>query len=351
MQYMDDLEEQIDKLVRNNLGIDVIKNFSRGILSAEIIIPKDKFAKGITKSDIKFEIIIDSYSPTLYPVPKLYCLTPYCFPNLADGRDLFRELRNLGSYRKGDLLLNNLLQELMDFVKINFQRGGLMFCGNYYLEDRYETRFFDNNKCKVIQNVKQNLVIKGKNTEYNRILILSDVHFLLFKKDKANKNSLILLFWASFNNIEKIQKFSDNKTVILHWITQDKNTDYLMNLSFNERNEFLNDLMERVKNFGMNFDIYKMNNQNQVEHQKFTSDFKFKANEKEKEKGTNINEFYNVKNEEKLDDDENEKNEKLDGNTKEKNEQNAKKEKIEDFDENNINNINIDKISSEISPK
>ena len=224
MQYMDDLEEQIDKLVRNNLGIDVIKNFSRGILSAEIIIPKDKFAKGITKSDIKFEIIIDSYSPTLYPVPKLYCLTPYCFPNLADGRDLFRELRNLGSYRKGDLLLNNLLQELMDFVKINFQRGGLMFCGNYYLEDRYETRFFDNNKCKVIQNVKQNLVIKGKNTEYNRILILSDVHFLLFKKDKANKNSLILLFWASFNNIEKIQKFSDNKTVILRWITQDKNT-------------------------------------------------------------------------------------------------------------------------------
>ena len=64
MQYMDDLEEQIDKLVQNTMGINVIKNFSRGILSAEIILPKEKLPKEITKEDIKFEIIIDSYSPT-----------------------------------------------------------------------------------------------------------------------------------------------------------------------------------------------------------------------------------------------------------------------------------------------
>ena len=111
MQYMDDLEEQIDSLVKNTLGIEVIKNFSRGILSAEIILPKDKFAKEITKTDIKFEIIIDSYSPTLYPVPRIFCLTPYCFPSLADGRDLFRELKNLGNFRNGELILKNLLVE------------------------------------------------------------------------------------------------------------------------------------------------------------------------------------------------------------------------------------------------
>ena len=47
MQYMDDLEEQIDKLVQNTMGINVNKNFSRGILSAEIILPKEKLPKEI----------------------------------------------------------------------------------------------------------------------------------------------------------------------------------------------------------------------------------------------------------------------------------------------------------------
>lgn len=340
MQYMDDLEEQIDKLVRNTMGVDVIKNFSRGILSAEIIFPKNKVEKGITDMDIKFEIIIDSYSPTLYPVPKIYCLTPYCFPSLADGRDLFKELRNCGEYRKGDLILSNLLLELLEFIKINYERGGLIFCGNFYLEDKYEQRFFNNSKCKNITNVKQKLVIKGKHVSYNRILVLSDVYFLLFKKDKSSKTGLILLFWSSFNNIEKIQKLSDNKTVMLHFTTKDKNNSYLMNLSFEKRNEFLNDLMERIKNFGMNFDIFKMNNQNQIEHQKFTTDFKLKKLDKEKENINNIN-TKNVK-EEKLDDD--------DGEDKIK--ENQIKEKIEEKKEDLDSNLKINEnIMNESSKK
>jgi hypothetical protein len=307
---MDDLEEQIDTLVKNTINIDVIKNFSRGILSAEIILPKDKFAKEITKTDIKFEIIIDSYSPTLYPVPRIYCLTPYCFPNLADGRDLFRELKNLGNFRNGELILKNLLVELMEFVKINFQRGGLLFCGNYFLDDRYETRFFENNKCVNITKVKQSLVIKGKRVLYARTVVLSDVNFLLFKKDKANKNSMILLFWSSFNNLEKVQKLSDNKTVILHWTSLDKLNNYSMNLSFENRNLFLNELMERVKNFGMVFDISKLNKQNEIEnHEKFTTDSKFRNFEKEKQNEikTNIN---NEIKEEKLDENKEEENKK-----------------------------------------
>ena len=338
MQYMDDLEEQIDKLVKNTIGIDVEKNFSRGILSAEIKIPKKLLEKGISESDIKFEIIIDSYSPTLYPVPRLYCLTPYCFPCLADGRDLFKELRNCGEYRKGDLVLTNLLTELLEFIKINYERGGLIFCGNYYLDEKYEKRFFDNNRCKNITGVKQNVVIKGKNSNLSRILILSDVYFLLFKKDKSSKNSMILLFWSSFNNIEKIQKLSDNKTIILHWTTKDKNNNYSMTLSFEQRNEFLNDLMERTKNFGMNFDIFKMNNQNQVEHQKFTSDFKLKKIEKEREKEKG-KENINSKN---LNE------EKLDGEEDEKKKEVNKKENLEEKNEDLENNIKINEIENKI---
>ena len=143
---MEQLEKQIDKLSKNNIDIEINKEFIRGVLSAEIIIPKSKIEKGISDVDLKFEIFIDSYGTTLYPIPKLYCLTPYCFPNLADGRDLFRELKNCGNYRRGDLILTNLLREIFEFIKINYERGGLLFCGNYYLDTKYEKRFFDNNK-------------------------------------------------------------------------------------------------------------------------------------------------------------------------------------------------------------
>ena len=353
MQYMDDLEVQIDKLVRNTIGIDVIKTFVRGILSAEIIIPKNKFDSKVTKSDIKFEISIDSYSPTLYPVPKIYCLTPYCFPNLADGRDLFREFRNMGDYRNGELELTKLLEELIEFVKVNYQRGGLLFCGNYYLDDKYERRLFQNDKCIIVDKVKQKVVLKAKNVTVSRIIILSDVYFLHFKKDKSAKNGLILLFWSSLNNLEKIQKMSDNKTVMLHWLTQDKDNSYIMHLVLEKRNDFLNQLMDRVKNFGMNFDVFKMNNQNQIEHKTFSTDFKFKINEnekdKEKEKEKVADNIQNIIQEEKLDDeDKNEENlniDKLFGKAEEKTKNTISNNKEGEKNENNI------KIENNISTK
>ena len=322
MQFMDQLEEQIDNLAKNKLGIEVIKNFSRGVLSAEIIIPSKILNKEITNEDIKFLIFIDSFSLSLFPTPKLFCLTPYCFPHLADGRDLFKELRNIGEAEKDELLLEHLLEDILEFIKINYERGGLIFCGNYYLEEKYDTNLF-NNKCKKIL-VKQSLSINGKNVKFNRTLILSDVHFLLFGKDKSNKKNLVLIFWASFNNIEKIQKLKDNKTVILHWTTKDKANCFLMNLIFTRRDEFLQDLLERIKTFGMNFDVYKLNNMNEMEHEKFTSSFKLK----------------------KIKDNEKEKKEKKE----EKEEKNEDKEEEEE-EKNDDNDIKNDKNDNEISTK
>ena len=49
---MDQLEEQIDNLAKNKLGIEVNKNFSRGVLSAEIIIPSKILNKEISNEDL-----------------------------------------------------------------------------------------------------------------------------------------------------------------------------------------------------------------------------------------------------------------------------------------------------------
>ena len=271
LEWIEEIEKEIDSLKENELGITVSKIISRGIISANILIPKDLLDKELTDEDIEFRLVIDTFSLKLSP--KLYCLTPYCFPHLADGRDLYRELRNSNNSNNGILSLNNLLGDILEFIKINYERGGLIFCGNYYLGAKYDLKILQKG-CENIINVKENLVVNGKTIKYNRVLVLSQVFFLLFEQEKWYKNNLTLLFWSSINNIEKIQKVKDNKTIILHWTTKDKGTPYLMSLTITEREPFIKDLLEKMKTFGMNFDIYKLNKNNQIEHNSFCSSSK-----------------------------------------------------------------------------
>ena len=343
MEWIDGIENEIDKLKENIAGIKVQKNISRGVISADITIPKDTFSKDIVDDDIEFRLVIDTFSLKLHP--RLYCLTPYCFPHLADGRDLYKELRN--STNNG-MSLENLLGDILEFIKINHERGGLIFCGNYYLGAKYDLRIFKNG-CKNIINVKENLVLNGKSLKYNRLLIFSDVYFLLFHQEKWYKNNLTLLFWSSINNIEKIQKMKDNKTVILHWTTKDKENAYLMSLTFINREAFIDNLLEKMKTFGMNFDIMKINKNNEIEHNIFSSTAKLKhkdSDDKEESQNKKLVNFEDKKNdknegedeeEEEEDDDENKKEDKKEEDQKK--DKNDKNEKVEGEDKNENNKI------------
>ena len=126
MEWIEEIENEIDNLKENEYGIEIIKNISRGVISADIIIPRDIFSKKLADEEIEFKLIIDTFS--LKISPKLYCLTPYCFPHLADGRDLYKELRN-SKIKSNGISLSNLLNDILEFIKINFERGGLIFCG------------------------------------------------------------------------------------------------------------------------------------------------------------------------------------------------------------------------------
>ena len=271
LEWIEEIEKEIDKLKDNEYDLIIKKTVAKGVLSASIIIPQDIFGKELSEEEIEFKIVIDTTSLKL--TPKLYCLTPYCFPHLADGRDLYKELRN-SKIKSSNISLENLLDDLIEFIKINYERGGLIFCGNYYLGEKYDLRILQKG-CENIINVKQNLVLNGKNTRFNRVLVLSDVYFLLFEQEKWSKNNLILLFWSSLNNIEKIQKVKDTKTLILHWTTKEKENAYLMSLVIADRESFIQDLLEKMKTFGMNFDIMKINKNNEVEHNSFSSSTKF----------------------------------------------------------------------------
>lgn len=285
MEFFDEIENEIEKLKDNEYGIIVNKTKNKGMITINIKVPQEIVGKEITDESIEFKFIIDTYS--LKISPKLYCITPYCVPHLADGRDLYKELRNSKSQDK-EFSLANLLGDILEFIKINFERGGLFFCGNFYLGAKYDLRILQKG-CTNIINVKENLKVNGKSVKYNRVLVLSDVYFLLFQQEKWYKNNLTLLFWASINNIEKIQKVKDNKTIILHWTQKDKENPYLMNLTITHRDPFIKDLLEKMKTFGMNYDVMRVNGQNISEDNSISQNIKLnKKMQNEKSNSQNV---------------------------------------------------------------
>ena len=118
-----------------------------------------------------------------------------------------------------------------------------------------------------------------------------------------------------------------------------------MNLSFENRNLFLNELMERVKNFGMVFDISKINKENEIEKiEKFTTDSKFRNLEKEKQNEIKTNNNNNELKEEKLDE------EKEDDNKRDKIDKNMNKNNLGE-NGNEILEKAQDNINNDISTK
>ena len=352
MEFIDELEEEIEKLKENEYGLMVIKTKSKGVITASIIIPEEILNKEISEMSIEFQLILDTN--TLKLVPKLYCLSAYCFPHFADGRDLFNELRS-SKNQKQNLSLSNLLSDILEFIKINYENGGLYFFGNYYLGTKYSLRLLQKG-CENILNVKENLVLNGKSLKLNRVLVISDVYFLLFEQEKWYKNNLNLLFWSSISNIEKIQKVKDNKTIILQWIQKEKET-YPMTLTLQHREAFIQNLLEKMHHFGMVYDVIKMDNKgskkfrkgdniSQSQNVKLINDYNRQELQKnEEEEGE---EEYEEDEEEEDDEDANEKETDETKDTRVIRKNNDKSEKNDNVDNiNNINNIdNINNINS-----
>ena len=255
MDFYSSIEHTIDELKKNQYGIILKKTKKNMSITISIKFPKEILNKEISQISIEFLLIIDLYKPKFNP--KLYCLSPYCYPNFADGRDIFNELPSIKNPKKY-FDLNNILSEILEFININFQKCGLNFFGKYYLGSKYDLRILQkscSNKNNIL-NVKENLVLNGKNIKLNRILIISDVYFLMFEQEKFFKNNLILIFWSSINNIQKIQKVKGNKTLIMQW-TQKEKGKYAMILTMNQRENFINIILEKMKQFGMAYDKYK----------------------------------------------------------------------------------------------
>ena len=338
MDFYSSIEQTIDDLKKNEYGIIIKKNKKNMLLTTSIKFPKEILNKEISQMSIEFLLIIDLYKPKF--LPKLYCVSPYCFPHFADGRDIFRELPSSKNPKKV-FNFNNILSEILEFIKANFQNGGLYFFGKYYLGSRYDLRMLQRGcSSKNIFNVKENLVLNGKSIKLNRIVILSDVYFLLFEQEKWYKNNLILTFWSSIINIQKIQKVKDSKTLILQW-TQKENENYAMSLTVVQRDNFINTVLDKMHQFGMAYDVQKFE-----ENKETAENFEKKKSKDLESQNQNLlnndneeeNEDYNEEEEEEEDDE----NEGDNVDNKENDNVNEKKEE-EKKDEEEKNNEDINK--------
>ena len=364
MDFYSSIEQTIDDLKKNEYGIIIKKTKKNMLLTTSIKFPKEILNKEISQMSIEFLLIIDLYKPKF--LPKLYCVSPYCFPHFADGRDIFRELPSSKNPKKV-FNFSNILSEILEFIKANFQNGGLYFFGKYYLGSRYDLRMLQRGcSSKNIFNVKENLVLNGKSIKLNRIVILSDVYFLLFEQEKWYKNNLILTFWSSIINIQKIQKVKDSKTLILQW-TQKENENYAMSLTVVQRDNFINTVLDKMHQFGMAYDVQKfeenketgenfekkkskdlesqnqnlLNNDNEEENEDY--------NEEEEEEEDDENEGDNVDNKEN--DNVNEKKEEEKKDEEEKNNEDKNKEngiKLENEEEKKIDNKDDEQNNTDI---
>ena len=245
------IEEDIEKIKNNKLNIEVIATrYTAQIYYVELIYPQKLFAPNLTKIDLNFLL---EFSILSYPSrpPKLYCLSPFCSPSFSDGRDF---LENIIQEWRDDMDITSILQIIPMFVKSYMEDVDMWFIGRYYLGSRYDYKLFEH-KNYLIKNVKENVSINGNYIKFPKILIISDIYFLLFDQEKWNRNNLVLTFWASINSIKWIKKVLVNNIILIYFTQRGKKDKYYEMILSNSENdtEIIDYLLENMKKYGMTF--------------------------------------------------------------------------------------------------
>ena len=279
------IEYEITQLKSNNLGIGIISKQKKEY-QIDIIIPHSIIDPSIYNEDITFVLIINSDNFPYNP-PKLLCTTQYCFPQYSDGRDILEEV--IGERWNENIKLVNLLPLIPDFIKKVFMDGNLIYIGKYYLGGKYDLKLLERSNYEIKQ-VKENILINGKWVKFLRLMLISDIYFLLFEIEKWNKNKLTLVFWSSINSIKSIKKILVNNMVFIHWSQKGINEPYEMFLTMDKGEETVDKLLEKIHYFGLNYNITKEIKGNKIEEKKDEEVNKKNVDVSEKKNDKNINE-------------------------------------------------------------
>ena len=79
-----------------------------------------------------------------------------------------------------------------------------------------------------VKKIKEKLTINGKEKDFSRLLIISDMYFLIFDTELWNKNSITLLFWTSIRALVTIKKLIKNDLCRFFWKQKNKNVNFFL---------------------------------------------------------------------------------------------------------------------------
>lgn len=107
-----------------------------------------------------------------------------------------------------------------DFLQ-HLDQGIVYLAGTYNLGEKYDLGLFENLPVH-IQKVKEKINIDGKDKEFNKVMIISDMFFCLFDQERWNKNNLHLTFWSNIRALVTIKKTVNGDLCRFFWKQKNK---------------------------------------------------------------------------------------------------------------------------------
>jgi hypothetical protein len=121
-----------------------------------------------------------------------------------------------------------------DYLK-NLNEGVLVLVGQYYLGEKYDLSLLESLPISKILylikfnliiveifKVKEKIVIDGKEKDFPKVLLVSDIFFCLFDQEKWTKNNLHLTFWTNIRALATIKKTMNGDSVRFFWKQKNK---------------------------------------------------------------------------------------------------------------------------------
>ena len=99
--------------------------------------------------------------------------------------------------------------------------------------------------------------IDGKDKEFPKILMVSDIFFVLFDQEKWTKNNLHLTFWSNIRSLVTIKKLIKGDSCRFFWKQKNKKKSYEMVLKLENSNELVDLLLDKMSKFGINYKVSK----------------------------------------------------------------------------------------------
>lgn len=255
------IENEVNQLQENPFFYRIIKkiSFEEMMIELKYTHPEEG------KDDIFFILHMLPNYP--FVPPRLYCKSAFSYPSIADGRDILEEILNqqwTTSIKIVDIA-DKIPQFIIDFLN-NLKEGTVFLSGNYLLDEKYDLSLFEQLPV-YIQKIKERVNIDGKDKEFNKIMVISDMFFCLFDQERWSKNNLKLTFWSNIKSLVTIKKTVKGDLCRFFWKQKSKRNTYELSLLVQENSDKIIDLLlSKMKNFGINYKVSRILNEPKEGH-------------------------------------------------------------------------------------